>query len=117
MTAMNEEMPRVRVISSAPIRLHAGPLEFKMMSRKVNEDHGGTLEIYGQVDGERHELLKFDCFEQGPHWHRCRIGQKDEITNLNPPGATDALRFTMETLRTRFGSLIDEQGFGSLTGS
>src|SRR5689334_2380674 len=112
--AMADEMPRVVVKSSPPVSVVAGPFEFRMMSRSVNQDHGGTLEVFGRIDGAAKELLKFDCFEQGPHWHRCYPDRKDEITQLAPASAAEALRFAIETLSTRFGPLIAEQGFATL---
>ena len=92
----------------------AGAWDVMIMGGAIAADHGGTLEVYGEVDGKAVELLKFDCFANGPHWHRCYPGRADEITQLAPASADEALQFAMETLRTRFGSLIEEQGFGAL---
>lgn len=112
---MADEMPTLVVKSSAPVSVEAGPFEFRMMSRRVGEDHGGTLEVYGSVDGATSELLKFDCFARAPHWHRCYPGRKDEIEQLAPASAAQTLDFALETLRTRFGPLIAEQGFAALS--
>jgi hypothetical protein len=113
-----EAPPRIIVKSSPPVSVHAGPFEFRMMSRKLEgqmEDHGGTLEVYGVVDGRSQEVLKFDCFAEGPHWHRCYPDKPDLITQLGSVGADQALQFAVETLRTRFGGLIAEQGFAPLS--
>jgi hypothetical protein len=112
---MAADVPPVVVKSSPAVSIEAGPFEFRMMSRSVNLDHGGTLEVYGNLDGGSRELLKFDCFEQAPHWHRCYPDRKDEIAQLAPATAMQALEFAVETLRTSFGSLIAEQGFGELS--
>jgi hypothetical protein len=86
-----------------------------MMSRRVNADHGATLEVYGVVDGVDRELLKFDCFVQNPHWHRCYPDRADAIAQLAPATATQALAFAIETLGTRLGRLLTEQGYGALS--
>jgi hypothetical protein len=109
-----DEMKRPVVRTTPPVLRHAGAFEFKMMARTVGEDHGGTLEVYGEADGTRHELLKFDCFAMNTHWHRCYPGRKDEVAQLEPPGKERGLGFAMETLRDRFAPLIADQGFASL---
>ena len=111
---MATDMPPVAVKSSEPVIVQTGSFEFRMMSRRVNQDYGGTLEVYGLVDGRPRELLKFDCFAQAPHWHRCYPDRKDEIAQLAPATPAQALDFALETLRTRFGPLIAEQGFAGL---
>lgn len=114
-----QEAPRrIIVKSSPPVSVHAGPFEFRMMSRRLEggmEDHGGTLEVYGLLDGRSQEVLKFDCFAAGPHWHRCYPDRPDLITQLEHAGAEQALQFALETLRARFGELIAEQGFAPLS--
>jgi hypothetical protein len=112
---MAADVPPVVVKSSPAVSIESGPFEFRMMSRLVNQDHGGTLEVYGRLERGPRELLKFDCFEQAPHWHRCYPDRKDEITQLAPMNAAQALDFAVETLRTSFGSLIAEQGYGELS--
>ncbi len=114
-----QEAPRrITIKSSPPVSVHVGPFEFRMMSRTLEggmEDHGGTLEVYGFVDGRLQEVLKFDCFAAGPHWHRCYPDKPDLITQLENTDAEQALQFAMDTLRGRFGELIAEQGFAPLS--
>lgn len=102
------------VYETGRILTSAGAWDVMITGGAIDADHGGTLEVYGQVDGKPVELLKFDCFTNGPHWHRCYPGRADEITQLAPANADSALQFAIETLRTRFGALIEAQGFGTL---
>ena len=92
--------------------------QFRMLFSQVEtptvQDRGPTLEVYGLEDGEWREVLKFDCFEKGPHWHRCYPGLPDAITNLEATGFNAAIDFAAAQLRQNFGGLISEQGFTSL---
>jgi hypothetical protein len=115
---MDEPQGRLIVRSSPPVSVHTGPFEFRMVSRKLAgrlEDHGGTLEVYGDVDGQAQVLFRFDCFAQGPHWHRCSPGKPDVIIQLEHQDAAQAVQFAVETLRTRFSPLLAEQGFAALS--
>jgi cystathionine beta-lyase len=57
--------------------------------------HGGpTLRVLAAPDGR--ELLRFDCFALGAHWHLDPPG-RDEVTQL-PPSA-DSLEWTLAELR------------------
>src|SRR5262245_11940820 len=88
-----------------------------MVSRRLEgriEDHGGSLAVYGAVDGQSQVLFRFDCFVQGPHWHRCSPGKPAVITQLDDATGDQALQFAVETLPTRFRTLLAQQGFATL---
>src|SRR5437868_4566691 len=87
----------------------AGPFEFRLAFRKIGDDRGPTLEVYGQDEGEWKEVLKFDAFEKRPHWHRCHPVEKDEIIFTDPTGFEAQLDFAGGQLRDHFGRLLEEQ--------
>ncbi len=89
-------------------------MAYRRIERPGSHDEGPTVEVYGREGDELHEVLKFDCFEQGPHWHRCRPDQKDEIATLEVGSMDDALDFAIATLRDRFQDLVREQGYDHL---
>jgi hypothetical protein len=90
--------------------------EFRMAYRRIEfpttQDHGPTVEVYGRQGDELHEVLKFDCFATGPHWHRCRPGEKDEVSPIEGGSMDAALDFAVATIRDRFEDLATDQGYG-----
>lgn len=56
-----------------------GPLRFTVEHRQVGPDGGPSLRVH-DGDGGR-ELLRFDCFAQGPHWHADPDG-RDVISKI-----------------------------------
>ena len=57
-------------------------LEFRVELRSLGSDGGTTLHI-GPAGGgpEEPEWLRFDCFDQNPHWHLAPA-DRDEIKPL-----------------------------------
>jgi hypothetical protein len=93
--------------------------EFRMAYRKIElptvQDQGPTVEVYGRDGDELQEVLKFDCFEVGPHWHRCRTGEKDEISPITGGSMDAGLDFAVTVMRDRFEDLVSDQGFSKFT--
>ena len=50
-------------------KVQVGGLEFVCMHRTAGEDGGASIEIYGDVDGKPFQVLRFDMFQKGPHFH------------------------------------------------
>jgi hypothetical protein len=109
----------------------AGPILFVLESRLLNaaiakehservgrdlgaglEDAGASLHVCAAVDGVEH--LRFDCFEQHPHYHYLRqreqlnqILQIDEVVM----GPVD---WTLFCVRNRLPEMLDYAGAGEL---
>lgn len=49
--------------------IEAGPVRFGIEFRELANDRGVAIHVLGDVGGEEHELLTFDCFERAPHYH------------------------------------------------
>ncbi len=71
-----------------------GNVRLSVEHRMPGPAGGPTLRVCRAEDGR--ELLRFDCFAEGAHWHLDPAG-RDEITAL-PPGL-DALEWTLAELR------------------
>jgi cystathionine beta-lyase len=80
--------------------------------RNPGRDGGPTLRVYGGPDRGR-ELLRFDCFERGGHWHLDPVG-RDEITSFTPE--QDPLEWTIAEVRRDLASYVERAG-GALAGS
>ena len=76
----------------ADAQLEIGALRLSVDHRNPGPEGGPTLRVH---DGDR-EVLRFDCFARGGHWHLDPAG-KDEIQRL--PDTVDSLDWTVAELR------------------
>ena len=58
-----------------------GGLRFEVMHRSLQDDGGPTIEVYGDIDGESTQVLRFDCFRKAPHYHM-------------PPGSSEVMKLS-----------------------
>lgn len=83
-----------------------GPIRLVVDHRAPGALGGPTLRVVRSQDGR--ELLRFDCFVQGAHWHLDPPG-RDEIRQL-PPGV-DSLEWTLTELRAHLAGWLEEACF------
>jgi hypothetical protein len=76
-------------------------------------DRGPSLQVLGDVDGKRTQLLRFDCFEHEPHFHYDPDGKNNRIF-LNTTRVSDPIAWTIDYLRGNFTSLVRIAGYGKL---
>jgi hypothetical protein len=76
-----------------------GPYKLALVYRHVNVDEGPTVHVFGPVEGKEQEILRFDCFKKGPHYH---LG----IAYLNEPvhsiDASDPFAWVLAELGQNF---------------
>ena len=76
-------------------------------------DRGPSLRIYGDVEGKPVQLLRFDCFEQQPHFHYDPEGKNNQL-RMDKANVSDPVAWSMDYLRGNFASLIRIAGYGKL---
>jgi cystathionine beta-lyase len=81
------------------------PIRFAVEHRNPGPQGGPTLRVQAAADGR--EVLRFDCFESGGHWHLDPAG-RDEITKLEP--GVDPIEWTLATLRADLPALLARAG-------
>jgi len=91
----------------------ASGLCFTVEYRNTNTDRGPSLQVLGDVDGKRTQLLRFDCFEHEPHFHYDPDGRNNRIF-LNTARVSDPIAWSMDYLRGNFASLVRIAGYGKL---
>jgi len=91
----------------------ASGLCFTVDYRNTSTDRGPSLQVLGDVDGKRTQLLRFDCFEQEPHFHYDPDGKNNRIF-LNTARVSDPIAWTIDYLRGNFTSLVRIAGYGKL---
>lgn len=94
--------------------IKAGAVEITMDYRKeLMPDQGLMIQVYGDVDGKDTEILRFDCFDQAPHYHygpenhNIRL-HMDKTTAGNPVG------WTIGQIRNNLSTMIRRAGYDDL---
>ena len=98
------------------LTIEVGGLCFNARYSRVNADRGPSLRIYGAVEGERVQLLRFDCFEIDPHYHYDPDG-KNTLLRLDAAKVSDPIAWSMDHLRGNVASLVRIAGYGDLAAS
>jgi hypothetical protein len=93
--------------------LQASGLCFAVEYRNTRTDRGPSLQVLGDVEGQRVQLLRFDCFENEPHFHYDPEGKNNRIF-LNKVRVSDPIAWTIDYLRGNFTSLVRIAGYGRL---
>ena len=73
-------------------------------------DQGVCLQVIGLVDGAERELLRFECFDNHPHYHYDPTNANVRVM-LDPTVAGNPLRWTMVQLRRRLPALLRRAGY------
>ncbi|PON12505.1 hypothetical protein C2W62_39245 [Candidatus Entotheonella serta] len=91
----------------------AGPIEITLDYRALMEDQGVCAQVYANVDGKDTEILRFDCFDQDPHYH---YGPENRNVRLHLDKVTcgTPLAWTMNNLRNNLPAMIKRAGYASV---
>ena len=79
------------------------------------DDRGVAIHVFGEQDGEQLEVLRFDCFQEDPHYHY--ISWKDRqnhMLHLDPVADGDPLEWALERIRTRLPQMLARAGAAEL---
>jgi hypothetical protein len=75
------------------------------------DDRGVSLHVCAEQDGERREFLRFDCFEEDPHYHYVSWRDKtNDMIHLDPIADGDPLAWALERIRTRLPQMLARSG-------
>lgn len=87
-----------------------GRFSFDISYRRMRDDQGLSIRVSGPVADEKRELLRFDCFDNSPHYH-VEVYGKNEITAID---ANDATEWSLTTLTEQFEGLVNAAGADTL---
>jgi hypothetical protein len=76
-------------------------------------DQGVCIQVVGNVDGKETELLRFDCFDNHPHYHYAPEKKNVRIM-LDQTVVGNPLRWTMSQLRSKLPAMLAHAGYGDL---
>jgi hypothetical protein len=72
-------------------------------------DQGVCIQVVGAVDGAERELLRFECFDNHPHYHYDPAGANVRVM-LDPTVTGNPLRWAMTQLRRKLPAMLGRAG-------
>jgi len=94
-------------------RIEAGAVTFALHYRALMPDQGVCIQVQGDVAGAEKELLRFDCFDQSPHYHYAPL-EKNERRDIDKTTAGNPIGWTLRQLRTRLPQMLEHAGYGEV---
>jgi hypothetical protein len=82
-----------------------GPYKLALVYRHIPNNEGPTVHVFGPVDGEEREILRFDCFRNEPHYHKGISYLDEPVTMID---ATEPLAWVLGELAERFPDYLSE---------
>jgi hypothetical protein len=76
-------------------------------------DQGVCFQVVGNVEGKETELLRFDCFDNRPHYHYGPAHKNVRIM-LDPTVAGNPIGWTMAQLRSKLPAMLARAGYETL---
>ena len=77
------------------------------------DDRGVSLHVFGEPSpgAERIEYLRFDCFDEDPHYHYVSYAQQtNEMVHLETAAMGDPLEWAIDRIRTRLSQMLARAG-------
>ena len=93
-----------------------GGLRFVVLHRAIGDDGGVTIEVFGDVEDRSVQVLRFDCFNKGPHFHHAP-GSGREQEPLDPAVVGNGLDWAMEQIRNHIPEMLKTAGYDQLAGA
>src|SRR5438105_12278353 len=90
--------------------IEAGGVRINVEYRHLGGDRGPAVRVYGDVDGRPVQLLRFDCFENDPHYHYDPDG-KNYVLKLNRETVPDVVAWTLGELRANLKTMLRAAGY------
>ena len=97
-----------RSVEAGASAFDCGGLRFEATFRAPQ---GATLRVFADVDGERTEVLRFDDFVDGPHYHLPGAGPAIDFDRAEKG---EPLAWIVAALRDDPGSLITSAGYAGI---
>ena len=108
-------------------RIACGPICFALQYRDIDggaphgagggggndPDQGVCLQVVGVVDGAERELLRFECFDNHPHYHYDPANANVRIM-LDPTVTGNPLRWAMTQLRHKLTPMLERAGYAEM---
>ena len=90
--------------------LEIGGVVLSIDYRRTGDDRGPSVRVFGDVDEERVQLLRFDCFDDDPHYHYAPTGV-NRLFHLDPLTMGCPVEFTLEQVGRNTQAMIAAAGY------
>ena len=92
---------------------NGGAVDITLEYRELMPDQGLCVQVFGQAEGQDTEILRFDCFDQMPHYH---YGPANHNIRLNMDKTTvgNPFGWTLDNLRHKLPAMIQRAGYADL---
>lgn len=94
--------------------LEVGDLSFAVEYRHVGGEQGPSVHVFGPVDGVDEEILRFDCFDQTPHYHYGFSYIDQPMVPIDTAAAGDPLEWVCGRIEHRLPALLEKAQAGHL---
>ncbi len=75
------------------------------------DDAGVSLHVFAGPPGQQLEYLRFDCFNEDPHYHYVSWkGKSNEVFHMDPVADGDPLAWALERIATRLPQMLIRAG-------
>ena len=87
-----------------------------MQGVETIDDRGVSLHVFARhPDGERTEHLRFDCFDEDPHYHYIDWkGEANDMDHVDAVADGDPLAWALDRIRTRLAPMLERAGAGDV---
>ncbi len=92
------------------VSIPAGGLRFQVEYRHFGADRGPAIRVFAQAGGQEAQVLRFDCFEDDPHYHYDPSGKNYQL-HLNPATVADPLAWSLGELRRNLQVMLRVAGY------
>ena len=96
--------------------IQAGGLTFYPEYRNFGGDRGPSIRVFGDVDGNAKQILRFDCFENDPHYHYDPTGM-DAFHRIDRAVSPDTVAFALVMIRDNIAAMTKAAGYAELADS
>jgi hypothetical protein len=81
----------------------------------VPEDRGVSIHVFALRGGQAWEHLRFDCFDEDPHYHYVNHAQSsNEMLRMDPIANGDSVAWALGCVRTRLPQMLERAGAGDV---
>ncbi len=101
-----------RLLNDEIVNQHLEAQEQRIDIGNNIDDRGVSLHVFGvQDNGDRLEHLRFDCFDDGPHYHYVDwLGRSNDVVPIDAVADGDPLAWALDRIRTRLPQMLERAG-------
>lgn len=101
-----------RVLTNDIVNKHMDTQDTRIDLPEGIDDGGVSLHVFGPgPDGKQWEHLRFDCFDEDPHYHYVDwAGKTNDIVQIDPVADGDPLAWSLDRIRDRLPQMLERAG-------